>query len=548
MIHRNKLFDLFLLFPVLILIYGPLVTYDFVWDDLMLIRDNPYFRQPFDWLTVFQKGLWSYSSIEDAYPYYRPLVTLVYWLETRVWGFNPVYFHAANICMHLISVFLFWKIAIHFNLSDWGRRVASFFFAIHPAQLSCVAFVSCHGDLMVQVFGLLGMLIWFREGRERWLALIFAFLAMLSKEAGVVIPLVFFAYDLIYRGKKSWAVVLPLVVWIPYFLLRFWSLESSATIDISWGLIWGNQGAFLTFAYISRIFFPVPTSQDPILPEFSKLTLMLLTLAFLFLVFAFFFKVQNKRVRFFGAWFLITTLIIANWAGLAVRFSDQLLYIPMVPFSLLLGLISFESTFRRTLVVTTLVSLGAVSISQVPVWKNDYEFWKNEVRYRPKDPATVMNYISHYQQRHPVEKPCETYYPVFELLNQKYNEQIHYLLLYNLGVCYQNQDLMRSEKYFRDAMELAPGQWNAKTSLVRVLHLQHKWAEAIDVAEKLARDRPKLFNSWRTLGVAYAKAGLFEKAIEAFETARKLNPQNAEISKMIEESSKLLNKQIQMNN
>lgn len=532
---------LFLVF-ITIFLFGRTLGYGLVWDDNMLISNNPYFQQNFHLLDVFKKGLWEFSSVEDHYPYYRPLVTLVYWLETKLWGFDPTYFHAANVLMHLCSLLLVWLVALKFKLSSFGRRIASVFFALHPAQVSCVAFVSCHGDLMVQIFGLLAVLFWMREGKARWISLLFVFMAMLSKEAGVILPLVLIAYDLIIRKKsfRNVAIWTPVLLWFFYFALRFWAIHEVSYESFHWDLLWNNQGAFRTFAYISRVFFPIPTSQDPILPTYSPLISALLFVGFIFLVIVIFQRSKNNsRVHFFWCWFFLTTLIIANWAGQIVRFSDQLLYIPMVPISLLIGSIHFSSRRIIGYWVILFSVFAVVSYSQIPFWKNEYEFWKNESHYRKDDPAVMMNFVSEYNARYKPENACELYLEVEKLLQSKYNAKIHFLLTYNLGNCYREKNLFLAEDYYRKAIGISNRHWLAKNNLIDVLVLQNKLPEALQIATELVMDRPNLFGPWRTLGVVQAKMKNFAGAVASFQHAQKINPEDLEIQQMINDAKAL---------
>ena len=73
------------------LVHSPALSGGFVWDDHQLIEDQRIVRELQPIGTYFANSFWS-SPYEGARGFFRPLVTLSYALEWRLWDGNPLGF------------------------------------------------------------------------------------------------------------------------------------------------------------------------------------------------------------------------------------------------------------------------------------------------------------------------------------------------------------------------------------------------------------------------------------------------------------------------
>ena len=77
------------------LIYGPALSGPLIWDDDILIRDNPHVTSP------EQIGLIFVDDVEasggEVSSLYRPLMTLTFALDYGLWRMNPVGYHVVNV-------------------------------------------------------------------------------------------------------------------------------------------------------------------------------------------------------------------------------------------------------------------------------------------------------------------------------------------------------------------------------------------------------------------------------------------------------------------
>ena len=82
----------FLLVAAVAVAFGNALENGFVYDDGLLVVDNPVVRAPLTDL--------------DALGFYRPLRTLSYRLDYALGGLDPRVFHGANLVYHALTVLL----------------------------------------------------------------------------------------------------------------------------------------------------------------------------------------------------------------------------------------------------------------------------------------------------------------------------------------------------------------------------------------------------------------------------------------------------------
>jgi len=131
--------------------------------------------------------------------YFRPLVSLTFFIENRLWYGTPFYYHQTNILIHVFTCAALMGLV----LAAFGRRrlalVSGALFAVQPAQVSTVAWIGGRTDslcsLLVVCFAYALLLGIRTTGWKRiaWIAasVLAFFLGALTKEQVIgLIPLV----------------------------------------------------------------------------------------------------------------------------------------------------------------------------------------------------------------------------------------------------------------------------------------------------------------------------------------------------------------------
>lgn len=218
---------------LVILVYWPSLSGDFIFDDNSLIKNNPY--------VTSLHSLSSYLAQEDGIVnkadnihlhtgFYRPLLNFSYFIDYKIWGMNAFGFRLTNIFLHLICCLLIFQLLIRLEIDRLAALFGTIFFAIHPTNTESVSMIVCRNNLLVTFFSILSLIFYIESRRNRRLflfisALFFCF-ALLSKEVAVMMIPIFFLYnksiDAQNRGiSKEIASYLPfLFLVIVYLILR----------------------------------------------------------------------------------------------------------------------------------------------------------------------------------------------------------------------------------------------------------------------------------------------------------------------------------------
>ncbi len=195
--------------------YLPALRGDFLWDDIICIRDNPVMRAA--------NGVWQIWTQPMVSPQVYPLVFTSYWVEFQLWGLNPLGYHIVNLVLHLLNTVLLFAI-----LRRWAvpaAWLAAGLFALHPVHVESVAWIAERKDTLSMFFYLLSMFVWLRfleqpAGRPRLglygLLCVFYFLTLCSK-----VPLCTFPVAALliawWREPRGWWRAIPTT--LPLFVL-----------------------------------------------------------------------------------------------------------------------------------------------------------------------------------------------------------------------------------------------------------------------------------------------------------------------------------------
>ena len=153
---------------------------------------------------------------------YRPLVLTLLWVERRCFGSLPLPYHCVGVMTHAANGVLLWLILRLLGVR--GAWLAAALFAVHPAQVQSVAWISQQPHLVCSLFCLLAVWLYLRWSRIRpplpdalvgmepedppaWggyaLALAAGALAVLSGPAGICLPFVLLLLVWWKRGSVS---------------------------------------------------------------------------------------------------------------------------------------------------------------------------------------------------------------------------------------------------------------------------------------------------------------------------------------------------------
>jgi tetratricopeptide (TPR) repeat protein len=216
--------------------YFPALSGEFILDDRPFIQNNPNIRKTpsFPSLLMQEDGINDPSDIKGYHTgYYRPLLTLSYWLDYKCWGMHAPGFRLTNLILHLLCGLLILHFLAFFLEDRFAVFLGAFFFLLHPVNTESVSYLTSRNNILVTLFSLLCIICHIKAGETARsgfalrAASVAAFtLAAFSKEFALMILPIMFLYqrmiatdEIEYRREGLLYIPLLVVAGI-YFMLR----------------------------------------------------------------------------------------------------------------------------------------------------------------------------------------------------------------------------------------------------------------------------------------------------------------------------------------
>lgn len=127
--------------------YSPLRHAGYIWDDDDYLTKNT--------LVQSAGGLSRIWLEPAASPQYYPLVFTSFWLEHKLWGLQPLGYHAVNVLLHACNAILLWRLLVFLQVPAalWAALV----FALHPVNVESVAWITERKNVLSAFFYLLSL-------------------------------------------------------------------------------------------------------------------------------------------------------------------------------------------------------------------------------------------------------------------------------------------------------------------------------------------------------------------------------------------------------
>lgn len=165
-----------------LLLFAPVWSAGFVYDDIDLLERNPTLGEWSTILEAFRRPFWELAGFEQSNTgYYRPVGATAFVLLHKLGGGDAQAYHLASTLFHAASAALVVLLALGLRVPRWAALLAGLVFACSGTHVEAVAWASALPDLLATFFSLIALNFWVR-GRGL-LALPALLLAMLSKEA-----------------------------------------------------------------------------------------------------------------------------------------------------------------------------------------------------------------------------------------------------------------------------------------------------------------------------------------------------------------------------
>lgn len=583
-----------------IVIYISTLKNGFVYDDHQTIVDNTLIKDFVNFPKLFLHDYFELSG-EGSY---RPVVTFSYFIDYALYELSPWGYHLTNVFFHTVNGLLLYIFLTLVNGSDTVRLksrlplltdpplLAALLFVSHPILSEAVNAISFREDLLTFLFYIATLNLYLvsrgsvnRLPQTTIITLYAAsyvtyFLALLSKEMALTLPLVVFCYEWIYKDREAcfktllnYRFVGYIFITFTYIYLRFFLFNNPIEEDRL--VVWTFIERFMTipwllFSYLKLTILPVSLSVDyeifPIATLSSPSFILSLVAILPLLILSWYFREWRREVSFGILFFVLSLIPVYNLIPIARPFADRYMYLPLA------GLIVVTLPFLRLIFKTqiprpkgylfisffalvTIYSLGVINRNNV--WESDYslaldtikkspdsyrahhglaeayrkqgkldkaiEHYEIAIRLKPNNPLYHFSLAELYSEKGLIEEAINEYKAAISL---KSDDPAYY---YNLGTIYfERRQLGDAIEQYQIALKLKPDFPSPYINLGLIYAGVGRFDEAIKLYQAALRLAPNNTNALFNIGVAYQNQNKFNEAIEHFQALLKLNPKDIE--------------------
>jgi Tfp pilus assembly protein PilF len=537
-----------------ILPYVGSLQYGFVYDDHDQIVATPIVRS------------WNFVSSYFLKPsplfiarYYRPAFFLWLRLNYSLWHTHAWEWHLTNILLHVAVSLLVLAILRRYFLDVRCAVAGALVFAVHPAHVETVAWLSGCTDALMAL-GLLGaLLLWmkYREAPSIALhigSLVCCAFALLTKETAIIAPLLIIVHALtgvpfgevrsqraVNRLSLASREAVPYVgLAVVYLVVRHlvlraapgtphWIFPTHATLSLP---------SLLLF-YIRHLIWPVAGSAFYDLPIVSRASdplfwaLLIVLAGTATLVWICFRRSRDARVLIASCWFLLPLIPVLDIRPFRLGdfAHDRYLYLSVLGGSIAVGLLleflrkreehSARPWLPLALIAALVVSLALASAVQARPWKDNLTLFTNAVQIAPRNPMARNDLGSEYSTEGHYDKAAGVFrelvndYPDWWMANHNYGYVN--LKLGNFAV---------ADVYLKRAIQLDPADADHYVDLgVSYLQEGRLRDAAEELRQSLARD-PDGVGYHLILGLVLREQGDLAAARQEILTELNMHPDN----------------------
>ena len=527
-----------------LLLYLPVLHGGLVWDDPLYLY-HPLYRQPPNWGRILT------TPFVLSPNYFRPLVVVTFVLGDAV----PWLQHLVNLLIHVLNTVLVTLLAARLSgrkgESIWPALVAPLVYAVHPALVEGVAFISGRFDLLLTTFLLLALLADLALRDRPHLASLTVglgvLLAALCKEMAAGFLLVLPLWHLATRDtpasfrsllRRQWSVYLAVLLAMGAYLgLRYTVLgylylpDAGNPLPVGTGLQHALLVARSLAEYVLLALWPFttlsPIHYSPLpLPLDRPSTWLALSFSLTALAGLGLWLRRDRRSGALAAASLVALLPVLNLLPLELGggafVAERFLLFPLALLALAGGMGLTKGPWPALRPAVLLWGVAAVATVQwtVPHWRSEQALWEWGLRRAPQSPTPYTNLaLVAVQQGDPARGLALAEAALQRDPEEDTAHNHRGLALFHLG------RYGEAEEAFARAAELAPDHalyWSNRAGALRELgRLQE--AERLLLEEALPRD-PDLWVTHFNLGLVYLEAARPDLATLALNNALALSP------------------------
>jgi len=488
---------------------------------------------------------------------YHPLTMLSLNLNYQVTGTNengktiPWLFQLTNILLHVISTALLFFILLKLFDNLEITIIAALLFGIHTIHVESVTWISERKDVLYTVFYLSSLLFYIEYAKKEKIQFViisffFFFLSLLSKGQAVSLAVTLVAVDYFLDRKLLSAKVI--VEKLPFIALgMLFGLIAINAQNEGYAIQSGDYGFHKRIAiagygftqYLIKLIAPINLSAIYPYPDIVAKTipnyfwLGLIPSSLVALAGIYYFK-KDKIITFAIAFFILNILLLLQLLPVgSAMYSDRYAYIPSIGFFIAIAYFSTlftDNKIKQLSFLSSKFKIGNINITLFHIiliiyigflsyttverekdWKNSLTHWSDIIEKQPKAVVSYNNRGSIYND---IAKEAK------ENLDYEKYKKYKLLAIADFTQAIERKPDYTSAFYNRGYSKKELGIEFGDSLLVKEAIKDFDLTIAIDL---------NFVAAYQERGAAYDYLGKYSKSIIDYNSAIKIEPENAEI-------------------
>lgn len=577
--HLKNIAPCSILAVISVVVFINTLSNTFVYDDSATIVNNNLIK---NWKNLHAIFSFHYFILSGELSY-RPVVTLSYFIDYFLWGLNPAGFHLTNILLQTANTVLFYVFLKQVTKINTVAFISTLLFTTHPILTETVNSISYREDLLAALFFLIAFVLFLKIDEKSltrgkffayYAGSLFSYLlSLFSKEMAVTFPIMLMLFNVFSTTPAS-----PLHsmikrvkgVYIGYFLITGFYLFIRFVLfrHVYIRLDQTQHGLFVMIkviaSYIKLLFFPFNLNADYVVPPVTAgIPSFIISVLFVITTVILLIRLcqNNKEHGFFLSWFFVTLLPVLNIIPIGNIMAERYLYIPIMGFSGVIGILVQNYTLKKNLATiclgTIIVIFSSTSVHRNGIWRDELTLWHSTVNREPGSARAHHNLgvvhslkgfynYAEFEYKKTLEinpRDVESHYNMgnayerkgmFDAAIKEYQEALRYNPVYadaynNLGGIYKNKRLFdRAIELYKKAIQCNPFNPYYYNNLGLAYHENKLYKEAITEFRRALQINSWISPTHNNLGNTYKEMGYFGEALTEYKTALKLDPANAD--------------------
>jgi tetratricopeptide (TPR) repeat protein len=506
----------------------PALSGGFLWDDNLWLQDSP--------VTIAADG-WQKAWTGAAWDWY-PVTSLAFWAEWRLFGADPVGYHAVQLGLHLFGAVLLLFLLRRLRVP--GAEIVAMLFAVHPVTVGTVAWIAEQKNTLAFVFSVAAALAWMRgldEERPRLAVVwILGVLALLSKATAVALPGVLlllavwrrpgrFGRDVLRLAPLLAGAAVVAVVTIRFQSQRVFGTEAAGDVSIPERLAGAGRAVvhYAVHALAPARASIIEARWDP--ATLSPLWWLGLLVPLAFVLVGFRRGAAGKGAAVGVAIWIVGLLPVLGFVDMYyTRYSfvaDHWHYFAL-PALLAVVVAAFARAPSALTIPLGMVVLAAatfLSNAQARRYESALTFWET-VHERNREAWVALNGLGTWYAREGDPGAAMSYFEEAVAVRDDYA-----LAWDNLGRTREVQgDAEGAREAFARAVQISPEFDVARSNYGRTLALAGRFPEAIEELQIVVERRPEATEPRANLAMALAQAGRVHESIDQYEQLLERDP------------------------